>query len=70
MYFRKYYKQLYDGKLRTAASDIYIKPFIRVVGKLREWKIMVVKVFSFKSIPNNYIIEAVKNYLQESINIK
>ena len=49
---------------------MYIKPFIRVVGKLREWKIMVVKVFSFKSIPNNYIIEAVKNYLQESINIK
>ena len=33
MYFRKYYKQLYEGKLRTAASDIYIKPFIRVVGK-------------------------------------
>ena len=31
--FRKCSEQLYDGKLGTGASDMYVKPFICVVGK-------------------------------------
>ena len=33
-HFRKFSEQVHDGKLRTVAPDImYVKPFIRVVGK-------------------------------------
>ena len=47
------------------ASDImHVKPFIRVVGKLREGKIMVVKVFLLNQYLNTNLFEAVKNYLQ------
>ena len=31
--FPKMLKQLYNGKIGTAASDMYVKPFICVVGK-------------------------------------